>query len=133
MGDVADMMLDGTLCEGCGVFLNDDPPWYPCYCKHCGVRHPVIQQLVRKELKKRSKVKCPTCDKMVAAEGMADHKKMKHQIMPTRTFGCHHSKDTTCVLCEPVKLRYLGSTTGTFDTGLMNIGAFENIKKEDYE
>jgi len=35
MGDQADMVLDGTLCEGCGVFLNDDPPGYPCYCGEC--------------------------------------------------------------------------------------------------
>lgn len=23
MGDIADMMLDGTLCEGCGVYMGD--------------------------------------------------------------------------------------------------------------
>lgn len=25
MGDVADMMLDGTLCQECGVFLGPSP------------------------------------------------------------------------------------------------------------
>jgi len=35
MGEIADMMLDGTLCEGCGVFLNKNPPGYPCYCDEC--------------------------------------------------------------------------------------------------
>jgi len=36
MGEIADMMLDGTLCEGCGEFLNNDGPGYPCYCSECG-------------------------------------------------------------------------------------------------
>jgi hypothetical protein len=32
-GDVADMMLDGTLCEGCGAYLDDGPaPGFPRYC-----------------------------------------------------------------------------------------------------
>lgn len=35
MGEISEMMLDGTLCEGCGVFLNDDPPGYPCRCPDC--------------------------------------------------------------------------------------------------
>lgn len=35
MGDIADMMLDGTLCEGCGEFLNEDPPGFPSYCEGC--------------------------------------------------------------------------------------------------
>ena len=36
MGEIADMTLDGTLCEGYGEFLNEDPPGYPCYCAGCG-------------------------------------------------------------------------------------------------
>ena len=32
MGDVADMMLDGLLCEGCGVFLDGEEPGFPRYC-----------------------------------------------------------------------------------------------------
>ena len=35
MGDVADMMMDGTLCEGCGEFIDDDPPGYPRKCRDC--------------------------------------------------------------------------------------------------
>jgi len=34
MGDVADMMLDGTLCEGCGKYLGN-PVGYPRRCKKC--------------------------------------------------------------------------------------------------
>lgn len=45
MGDVADAMLDGTLCQVCGVFLGPDPDdddfesWepegYPMSCGGC--------------------------------------------------------------------------------------------------
>ncbi len=36
MGDVADMMLDGTLCAGCGEYLDMEPAGYPFYCRGCG-------------------------------------------------------------------------------------------------
>lgn len=33
MGDIAEAMLDGTLCEGCGVFIDDGPAaGFPRYC-----------------------------------------------------------------------------------------------------
>ncbi len=38
MGDMADMILDGTLCEQCGVILLDEedtPPGYPDLCPDC--------------------------------------------------------------------------------------------------
>ena len=35
MGDVADMFLDGTLCESCGIILGDGPG-YPRRCAECG-------------------------------------------------------------------------------------------------
>lgn len=38
MGDIADMMLDGTLCTQCGEFLLSDgsnPAGYPVYCETC--------------------------------------------------------------------------------------------------
>ncbi len=34
MGDVADMILDGTLCEWCGVVLEDGNDW-PHLCGDC--------------------------------------------------------------------------------------------------
>jgi len=36
MGDIADMHLDGTLCECCGEFLGD-AVWYPRRCAGCGI------------------------------------------------------------------------------------------------
>jgi hypothetical protein len=35
MGDIADMMLEGTLCEQCGVYLNNDRPGHPRCCADC--------------------------------------------------------------------------------------------------
>jgi len=36
MGDIADMMLDGTLCSNCGVYLEDgNPEGYPRQCEDC--------------------------------------------------------------------------------------------------
>jgi len=35
MGDAADMMLDGTMCEECGEYLDDGSPGYPRKCSGC--------------------------------------------------------------------------------------------------
>ena len=36
MGEVAEMMLDGTLCQYCGVYLdNEDPGGFPESCEDC--------------------------------------------------------------------------------------------------
>lgn len=36
MSDVTDMILEGTLCEGCGVKLdNDFGDGFPQYCDGC--------------------------------------------------------------------------------------------------
>ena len=38
-GEIADMMLDGTLCEGCGEYMGGDVG-YPRRCSGCGVHKP---------------------------------------------------------------------------------------------
>ncbi|EPF4336884.1 hypothetical protein ACSSH6_000891 [Enterococcus faecalis] len=35
MGEIAEMMLEGVLCAGCGVFLDVDGNGYPEYCEDC--------------------------------------------------------------------------------------------------
>jgi hypothetical protein len=39
MGEIAEMMMEGILCEGCGVALvtgpNDEIPGYPRKCASC--------------------------------------------------------------------------------------------------
>ena len=38
MGEIAEMMLDGTMCEGCGEFMDigGEPAGYPVRCAACG-------------------------------------------------------------------------------------------------
>lgn len=76
MGEIADMMLDGTLCEGCGVFIATEPPGYPCYCSaQCKAdRTPTMPA---KPLP-IAKVKCPVCKKKVKHNGLADHMRDAH-------------------------------------------------------
>lgn len=35
MGEYADMILDGEMCEGCGIFL-DGASGFPQRCRGCG-------------------------------------------------------------------------------------------------
>lgn len=62
MGEIAEMMLDGTLCESCGEFIGDGDG-YPRKCGGCGgggeygssarsVRHQRWYEENMKELKK---------------------------------------------------------------------------------
>jgi len=34
MGEIADMMIEGDMCQGCGVFI-DNPFGIPGYCLSC--------------------------------------------------------------------------------------------------
>ncbi len=38
MGEIAEMMLDGTMCQVCGEFMNigGEPAGYPVTCAGCG-------------------------------------------------------------------------------------------------
>ncbi len=42
MGEIADMMMDGTLCHECGALIDDTEAsydgacGYPRYCRECG-------------------------------------------------------------------------------------------------
>lgn len=74
MGEIADMMLDGTLCEGCGVYLDDSGDGFPRRCSSC---EPFDSQPA---LAKPGKVECPTCKRHVKAAGLADHQRDKHGV-----------------------------------------------------
>ena len=58
MGEIAEMMQDGTLCARCGVFLEEnfkfkgngrkrkivsEPPGKPCFCKDCAKEERQLQ------------------------------------------------------------------------------------------
>lgn len=77
MGDVADAMLDGTLCEGCGVFMGDDVG-YPRKCDDCA-------RVERADERRRSQPEfaiCPICHKRVKTAGLLQHTAAKHASNP---------------------------------------------------
>ena len=73
MGDIAEMMLEGTLCEGCGVTLDGDAPGYPRYCSRSCQRD-------RQPSKPNStKTPCPVCGKRVKTHGLDNHMRDAHK------------------------------------------------------
>lgn len=79
MGDIADMMLDGTLCEGCGVVLHDSIPGFPQRCADCLEPLPPLPVIEKYHVEwVRRKVQCPDCNKHVTEVGLADHRRDKH-------------------------------------------------------
>ena len=81
MGEIADMMLDGTMCQWCGEWLHggEDGPGYPGLCASCAreerrTRTPEGEFRVVGKLK----LKCPACGKRVKAVGLADHQRDAH-------------------------------------------------------
>lgn len=67
MGEIADMMIEGILCEQCGVFLEGEPPGYPRLCGDCEKDVPVDRVEIHK------KIPCPICKKRVKERGMDQH------------------------------------------------------------
>lgn len=69
MGEIADMMLDGMLCEGCGVYMHGEPPGHTRKCADC-IRSYREESV---HLKLQQKEKCQHCNKMIRKIGMRDH------------------------------------------------------------
>ena len=77
MGEIADMMLEGVLCAGCGVYLDEEEPsGFPVYCDDCrqdGFNDEAIAQ------RKPEKIRCPKCYKKCGGQqGLDAHMKAKH-------------------------------------------------------
>lgn len=72
MGEIAEMMLDGTLCQLCGVYMGDDRG-YPRTCRDCREMNQIA-----KEAFPPVKVECPICKRRVKKAGLADHTRVVH-------------------------------------------------------
>jgi hypothetical protein len=94
MGDIADMMLDGTLCEGCGVFLDEDNESHvPRRCRACQesehiaeIHHGTMQ------LASEMRVTCKQCGKRVKHAGLKDHQRAKHGLPPSEPDALSNNK-----------------------------------------
>jgi hypothetical protein len=76
MGDVADMMLDGTLCQICGVYLEGDAG-YPRTCDAC-------HRDSERPAPRTEKVACSVCGRKVSEQGLLDHMRAKHAATETK-------------------------------------------------
>lgn len=75
MGEIAEMMVNGLLCQSCGVLMDDhEEPGYPRSCAACQHEDRVAHSLANPS----EKVKCPKCSKRVKAVGLADHVRDVH-------------------------------------------------------
>lgn len=77
MGEIAEMMLDGTLCEGCGVYMEGEGQGFPRYCSRAcepaGYRTPS-----RKPNKGKRSTPCPGCGRTLAGVfALAQHRAAK--------------------------------------------------------
>lgn len=83
MGEIAEMMLDGTLCEGCGVYLPGEAQGIPRRCRDCRPTKAErkASNIARHEAEqaRQKKAKCQTCGKRVRLVGMGDHQRDAHQ------------------------------------------------------
>lgn len=75
MGEIADMMLEGELCEQCGVYIGADTG-YPTLCEACAEENGTPE---RKDPRKQ-KVKCSVCGRKVKHMGLADHMRDVHGV-----------------------------------------------------
>ena len=82
MGEIAEMMLDGTLCAGCGDKLYGEASGFPRYCsKTCARSSPVERCQVRQRGAHLAdkKVVCVVCNRRFGAtEALQQHVAVKH-------------------------------------------------------
>lgn len=101
MGEAAEMMLEGFVCEGCGdpfddVIESGEAPGYPRRCLSCSDVSPRTRrsirrvvgrerQLARQDRERREAARlrkpfeCPSCGKLCKTEkGLGWHKRDKH-------------------------------------------------------
>lgn len=91
MGEIAEMMLDGTLCEGCGVFLDGDAEGFPRRCEDC--RDCEYEAESNAGMPMVGRIRCAHCSRTVAAAGLKDHMDAKHPGVP-------HGDKTRCTVCN---------------------------------
>lgn len=77
MGDIADMILEGELCQECGAYM-EGADGYPRSCRSC---KPNFKKPA-KTATAQEKVNCPHCMKRVKRVGLSNHIKDSHGGKP---------------------------------------------------
>lgn len=71
MGEIAEAMINGELCQECGAWIDGSYEGIPRFCKSCQPKTKI--QPVKK-------IKCTLCDRHLKPNGMKDHLRDFHQI-----------------------------------------------------
>ncbi len=93
MGDIADMMLDGTLCAGCGELIDEEGgDGVPRYCGGCDASVPMHYTTPKDRrrsanstasINARKPFKCPACPRRFGTEvGRNHHQRDVHPGAP---------------------------------------------------
>lgn len=69
MGEIAEAMLNGELCQMCGVYMGDSCG-HPRTCGDCLTDQRALPPF--------EKVRCEKCGKLVKSAGLSDHIKAVH-------------------------------------------------------
>lgn len=78
MGEYADMMLDGTMCQSCGEYIGSDSG-FPTFCRNCERDNRSEYGLVSGLAPNNpTKVACKKCGRHVKAVGLHQHMRDKH-------------------------------------------------------
>lgn len=81
MGEIADAMLEGALCEECGVYMGD-ACGYRRTCSDC--RRPARARKPSRHYNPAKNVWCPHCTSKAFSteQGLNDHLRDKHGVKP---------------------------------------------------
>lgn len=82
MGEIADTIINGGMCQYCGECF-DDEPGYPRTCLACESDGEDFIE------KKPRKIECPECGKHVTEQGLSQHIAAKHQPKESKCIVCH--------------------------------------------
>ena len=74
MGEIPEMMIDGTLCESCGSHLNGEAEGFPRICRTC--------RGASERPNPSERIACRVCSRKVKLCGMKDHLRDAHGKTP---------------------------------------------------
>ncbi len=75
MGEISDQMIDGDLCQGCGIYIGDTIGQFcdSCIPEDFGEEQSNCLAKDGAPLYRPNKVNCPYCGKLVKKLGLRQH------------------------------------------------------------